>query len=55
MRNTDNNVRKYQYWQYLNHLPLSAYLRAQRLNIKFFGGWIRGINISDSKVSFIIE
>jgi len=51
----NNTTRYWQFWQRLNRMPHSKYTRAQKLCTRYLGGWVRGINIIDGKVTLNIE
>lgn len=39
---------RWDFWNKLHMMSHSQYMRAQRLCSRYMGGWVRGINISET-------
>lgn len=44
------NEKVYKFWQKLNHLPMSEYLKYQHHFQNLCGGWFRGVTIINGQI-----
>lgn len=51
----NRNEKVFRFWQKLNHLPLSDYLKYQSHFKNLCGGWFNGITIENGEVKPIYE